>query len=263
MRRVGKRIMTEKPEADTEGNNVTSLPEAEERGEKLRVIEALLFASSEPLSLGVLSEHLDDGDDVAGLLQELQSLYATRGVNLVAVNNKWAFRTAPDLGYVLERYGTEQRKLSKAALETLAIIAYHQPVTRSEIEEIRGVAISKGTLDVLLETEWVRLRGRRRAPGRPITYGITDKFLDHFGLESARDLPGLKELRGAGLLSGTLPPDFAPPDPRDVAELMEDEDPLEDADLFDELESDIDNEADEVDIEDEEADEIDEEQLQA
>jgi len=218
----------------------------------------LLFAAPEPLTLNVLSEHLDEGDDVKLLLEELQTLYATRGVNLVVVNAKWAFRTAPDLGYLLERYSVEQRKLSKAALETLAIIAYHQPVTRGEIEEIRGVAISKGTLDVLIESEWVRLRGRRRAPGRPITYGTTDQFLDQFGIESVRDLPGLKELKSAGLLSGNLPPDFEAPDPRDVAELMADEDPLdeddemldgednlvsedgEDLEGFDEAETDID-----------------------
>ena len=233
--------MNDNPENQIVENNVTALPDASGHGVKLRILEALLFASNEPLSLNMLSEHLDDDDDVQLLVGELQALYAARGVNLVQVGTKWAFRTAPDLGYLLERHGVEQRKLSKAALETLAIIAYHQPVTRGEIEEIRGVAISKGTLDVLIECEWVRLRGRRRAPGRPITYGTTDGFLDHFGIATVRDLPGLKELKSAGLLSGNLPPDFEAPDPRDVAGLMEDEDPLEDedadevADLFDEV----------------------------
>ena len=235
-------------------SNVTTLPSAEDRGAKLRILEALLFATPDPLSIKALSEHLDETDNVNALIEELQSLYASRGVNLIEVAGKWAFRTAPDLGYLLERHAVEQRKLSKAALETLAIIAYHQPVTRSEIEEIRGVAISKGTLDVLIETEWVRLRGRRRAPGRPITYGTTDLFLDYFGIGTLRDLPGVKELKNAGLLSGNLPPDFEAPDPRDVAELMADEDPLEDeADLFDELEEQADEDI-AIELEDEDPD---------
>ena len=229
-------------------SNVTTLPNAEDRGDKLRVLEALLFAATEPLSLRALGEHLDEGDDAKALLEELQGFYMSRGVNLVSTGGKWAFRTAPDLSYLLERHAVQQRRLSKAALETLAIIAYHQPVTRSEIEEIRGVSISSGTLDVLLETEWVRLRGRRRAPGRPITYGTSDAFLDHFGLETLRDLPGLKELKKSGLLSGDLPPDFEVPDPRDIAELTPDEDPLDDEEpeLFDEA---VQDEPDE-DIED-------------
>ena len=143
------------------------------------------------------------------------------------VAGKWAFRTAEDLSYLLERYATQERRLSKAALETLSIIAYHQPVTRAEIEEIRGVTTSAGTIDILLETGWVRLRGRRRAPGRPVTYGTTDAFLSHFGLEGIKDLPGLAELRASGLLDGNLPPDFSVPDPTDVAALMPDELPLE------------------------------------
>ena len=231
--------MNDNPKSDQSISNVTILPCAEDRGDKLRILEALLFATPDPLTVKALSEHLDDTDDVAALIEELRSLYGSRGVNLVEVNGKWAFRTAPDLGYLLERHAVEQRKLSKAALETLAIIAYHQPVTRSEIEEIRGVTISKGTLDVLIETEWVRLRGRRRAPGRPITYGTTDVFLDYFGISSLRDLPGVKELKSAGLLSGNLPPDFEAPDPRDVAELMADEDPLEEDDLFDQLDDEV------------------------
>ena len=255
--------MNDSNSEETADNNVTVLPSAEDRGAKLRVLEALLFAAPEPLSLNIMSEHLDDGDDAQALLDELQTLYASRGVNVVQVGSKWAFRTAPDLGYLLERYGVEQRKLSKAALETLAIIAYHQPVTRGEIEEIRGVAISKGTLDVLIECQWVRLRGRRRAPGRPITYGTTDGFLDHFGIGTVRDLPGLKELKSAGLLSGNLPPDFEAPDPRDVAQLMDDEDPLEDPDedtLFDQLdeaEETADEGASDVDASEDDASEVD------
>ena len=140
---------------------------------------------------------------------------------------KWAFRTAEDLAYLLERFAAQERRLSKAALETLSIIAYHQPVTRAEIEEIRGVTTSVGTLDILLETGWVRLRGRRRAPGRPVTYGTTNSFLSHFGLEGIKDLPGLAELRASGLLDGNLPPDFTVPDPTDLASLMPDELPLE------------------------------------
>ena len=143
------------------------------------------------------------------------------------VAGKWAFRTAEDLAYLLERYAVQERRLSKAALETLSIIAYHQPVTRAEIEEIRGVTTSVGTLDILLETGWVRLRGRRRAPGRPVTYGTTDAFLSHFGLEGIKDLPGLAELRASGLLDGNLPPDFSVPEPTDVAALMPDELPLD------------------------------------
>jgi segregation and condensation protein B len=146
----------------------------------------------------------------------------------VRVAGKWAFRTADDLSFLLEKHAKEERKLSKAALETLAIIAYHQPVTRAEIEEIRGVQTSKGTLDVLLETGWVRPRGRRRAPGKPITYGTTETFLDHFNLDTVKDLPGLQELKGAGLLDANLPPDFKVPEPTDVAALMPDELPLED-----------------------------------
>jgi segregation and condensation protein B len=210
-------------------SNVTKLPSAGRR-EKLRILEALLFAAAEPLDDASLKKHLDAKDDVAQLLEELESLYSGRGVNLVRVAGKWAFRTAEDLSFLLEHYSVEQRKLSKAALETLAIIAYHQPVTRAEIEEIRGVSTSKGSLDVLLEIGWVRLRGRRRAPGRPVTYGTTEVFLEHFGFDSIRDLPGLAELKGAGLLDSTLPPGFVVPEPNDSAVLREDEDPLDDED---------------------------------
>jgi len=208
-------------------SNVARLPSADRR-EKLRILEALLFAAAEPLDEASLAKHLGAKDDVVQLLEELQTLYAGRGVNLVRVAGKWAFRTAEDLSFLLEHYAVEQRKLSRAALETLAIIAYHQPVTRAEIEEIRGVSISKGSLDVLLEIGWVRLRGRRRAPGRPVTYGTTEAFLEHFGFDSIRDLPGLSELKGAGLLDSNLPPGFTVPEPNDTAALREDEEPLED-----------------------------------
>lgn len=208
-------------------SNVTCLPSADRR-EKLRILEALLFAASEPLDEASIAKHLGAKDDIVQLLEELQTLYAGRGVNLLRVAGKWAFRTAEDLSFLLEHYAVEQRKLSRAALETLAIIAYHQPVTRAEIEEIRGVGISKGSLDVLLEIGWVRLRGRRRAPGRPVTYGTTDAFLVHFGFDSIRDLPGLAELKGAGLLDSTLPPGFTVPEPNDGASLRDDEEPLED-----------------------------------
>ncbi|MEG6509405.1 SMC-Scp complex subunit ScpB [Methyloligella sp. 2.7D] len=210
-------------------SNVTSLPSAD-RGEKLRIIEALLFAADEPLDEAELGRHFGADEDIPALLEELKGVYASRGVNLVRVAGKWAFRTADDLSYLLERQTVEQRRLSRAALETLAIIAYHQPVTRAEIEEIRGVSTSKGTLDVLLETGWIKLRGRRRAPGRPVTYGTTPYFLEHFGFDCIEDLPGLGELKGAGLLDSNLPPGFAMPSPSDSAELREDEDPLEDED---------------------------------
>lgn len=199
-----------------------------DRREKLRILEALLFAAKEPLDMAALSQYLSAGDDAAALLEDLRQSYAPRGVNLVRVSGKWAFRTSDDLSYLLERHAVEERRLSKAALETLAIIAYHQPVTRAEIEEIRGVTTSGGTLDILLETGWARPRGRRRAPGKPITYGTTESFLNHFGLDNIKDLPGLQDLRAAGLLDGTLPPGFSVPEPTDVAALMADELPLED-----------------------------------
>ena len=207
-------------------SNIAALPSADRR-EKLRVLEALLFAAAEPIDEARLAAHLRDGEPIGALLEELKGFYASRGINLVRVAGKWAFRTAEDLAYLLERHAVEERKLSKAALETLAIIAYHQPVTRAEIEEIRGVSTSKGTIDVLLETGWIRPRGRRRAPGRPVTYGTTDSFLGHFGLDQIKDLPGLAELKGAGLLDGNLPPGFSVPDPTDVAALMPDELPLD------------------------------------
>jgi len=192
----------------------------------LRVLEALLFAASEPLDARSMMAYLGEGADIAGLLELLRQRYAGRGVNLVRRGERWAFRTAEDLGFLLRREEQETRPLSRAALETLSIIAYHQPATRAEIEEVRGVATGKGTLDLLMEAGWVRMRGRRRTPGRPVTYGTTDAFLDHFGLESLSDLPGLDELKGSGLLSGRLPPNLQIPLPFDGA-LREDEDPLD------------------------------------
>lgn len=199
--------------------------------ENMRIVEALLFASTEPAHEDELARRLPEGADVRAILARLKADYAHRGVVLAHVGKKWTFRTADDLGWILSREKSEQKKLSRAALETLSIIAYHQPVTRAEIEDIRGVAISKGTIDVLLETGWIRLRGRRRAPGRPITYGTTENFLWHFGLESIGDLPGLEELKGAGLFDGRLPQGFGVPAPRDDAELTEDEEPLDGGDL--------------------------------
>jgi segregation and condensation protein B len=198
----------------------------EERRQGLRMVEALLFASAEPVSAEELADRLPIGTDVGGLLRELQQTYADRGVNLVQVAGRWSFRTAGDLSFLLSRDAVELRKLSRAALETLAIIAYHQPVTRADIEEIRGVLTSRGTLDVLLETGWIKMRGRRKSPGRPVTYGTTPGFLSHFGLDTVADLPGLEELKGAGLLDGRVPANFMVPEPHAGDELTEDEEPL-------------------------------------
>src|SRR5438067_10451194 len=203
----------------------------EVRAEELRLLEAMLFASSEPLDEKSLAEWLPQGVDVHAALLRLQEDYATRGVHLVRIGGKWTFRTAGDLAWLLSKETVEARKLSRAAIETLAIIAYHQPVTRTEIEEIRGVSTSKGSIDVLLETGWIRPRGRRKAPGRPVTYGTTEAFLSHFGLDAIGDLPGLEELKGSGLLDGRLPPEFAVPMPSDDPDLRDDEDPLEPGEL--------------------------------
>jgi segregation and condensation protein B len=199
--------------------------------EAMRMVEALLFAAAEPLDEKTLAQRLPEGTDVHALLTELAAQYSSRGVNLVQVAGKWAMRTATDLGYLMTREAQEPKKLSRAAIETLAIIAYHQPVTRAEIEAIRGVTISRGTLDVLIETGWAKLRGRRRAPGRPVTYGTTEAFLEHFGLNAIDDLPGLEELKGAGFLEGRIPSGFSVPVPSDDPQLREDEDPLDDAEL--------------------------------
>lgn len=205
--------------------------EQKERAEELRILEALLFATEEPLDEKVLAARLPAGADVAALLGQLQKDYQCRGVNLVRVAGKWTLRTAGDLAWLMTRETVVARKLSRAAMETLAIVAYHQPVTRAEIEAIRGVTTSKGTLDVLLETGWVRLRGRRKAPGRPVTYGTSEAFLSHFGLEALADLPGLDELKGSGLLEGALPAGFEVPMPSDDPALREDEEPLEAGEL--------------------------------
>jgi segregation and condensation protein B len=204
---------------------------SETRPEELRLLEALLFASAEPLDEKTLAARLPQGTDVKAALEQLRADYASRGVNLLRVAGKWAFRTAPDLSWLLTKDSVVPRKLSRAAIETLAIVAYHQPVTRAEVEEIRGISAAKGTLDVLLETGWVRPRGRRKAPGRPVTYGTTETFLSHFGLEALDDLPGLDELKGSGLLDGRLPPGFSVPTPSDDPALRDDEDPLEPGDL--------------------------------
>lgn len=193
----------------------------------LRLLEAMLFAAGEPLDEATLAARLPEGSDLRGLLAELSADYAPRGVNLVRVAGKWMLRTAPDLGFLLARDKPEPRRLSRAALETLAIIAYHQPVTRAEIEEIRGVSTNKGTLDVLLAAGWVRMRGRRRSPGRPVTYGTSETFLVHFGLDSIQDLPGLEELRGTGLIDARVSAGLTVPLPSDDAGLKDDEDPLE------------------------------------
>lgn len=200
--------------------------------EAKRMAEALVFASATPVSEKLLAERLSNEIDVKSVMGQLRSDYARRGINLIRVDDCWAFRTAGDLGFLLNRDAVQQRKLSRAALEVLAIIAYHQPVTRAEIEEIRGVETSKGTLDLLLETGWVRMRGRRRTPGRPVTYGTSLDFLDHFGLEELGDLPGIDELKGAGLLSSRMPSNFSIPQPMsDPDGLTDDEDPLTDIDL--------------------------------
>ena len=201
------------------------------RAEELRLLEAMLFASAEPLDEKSLAVRLPQGTNVREALVRLQEEYATRGVNLLRIGGKWTFRTANDLSWLLSKETVETRKLSRAAIETLAIIAYHQPVTRAEIEELRGVSTSKGSVDVLLETGWIRPRGRRKSPGRPLTYGTSEAFLSHFGLDAVGDLPGLEELKGAGMLDGRLPPGFSVPVPSDDPALREDEDPLEPGDL--------------------------------
>ena len=193
--------------------------------EDIRIVEAVLFAAEEPLDAPNIADKLAANADVPAIMQAIGEKYAEAGFNLQKTGNKWVFRSAPDLAHALQKHVVQQRRLSRAALETLAIIAYHQPVTRAEIEDIRGVSISKGTLDVLLESEWVKIRGRRRVPGRPVTYGTSDNFLLHFGLEGLSDLPGLEELKAAGLLDDRLPPGFEvpAPDPDNDPE----EDPLE------------------------------------
>ena len=178
--------------------------------DQLRAVEALLFASSDPLDEKTLTEILPKNADIEKILEKIQELYKGRGVELTKVNNKWMFKTASDLSFIMQKEAKVQKKLSKAGLETLSIIAYHQPVSRAEIEEIRGVSVSPGTIDSLLELNWIRIKGRRKAPGNPITYGTTEEFLVHFDLSNIRDLPGLYELKSTGLLDSNLPPDMFP-----------------------------------------------------
>jgi len=192
-----------------------------------RRVEALLFAAAEPLSAADLGRRLPEGSDVGRALAALRSRYEGRGVMLECVADRWRFATAADLAYLMTEEREVEKKLSKAAMETLAIIAYHQPVTRADIEAIRGVGLSRGTLDLLLEIGWVRLRGRRRSPGRPVTFGTSDAFLEHFGLASLADLPGAQEMKAQGLLSLDLPPGFTIPDP---SQPVADDDPLEPGD---------------------------------
>jgi len=213
MSSVAKMIETIETEMEAEQTNV----------EHLRMVEALLFAASEPLDVKALSTSLPEGADVPGLLKALQEEYQRRGVNLCCVAGKYQFRTASDLAFLLRKEQPEQKRLSKAAIETLSIIAYHQPVTRAEIEDIRGVAMSKGTIDILMEIGWIKIRGRKRTPGRPVTYGTTEAFLVQFGLESVAHLPGLDELKAAGFLEAIPPSGFDVPTPTD--ELGPDEDP--------------------------------------
>ena len=215
MSSVAKMIETIETEMEAEQTNV----------EHLRMVEALLFAASEPLDIKALSTSLPEGADVPGLLKVLQEEYQKRGVSLCCVAGKYQFRTARDLAFLLRKEQPEQKRLSKAAIETLSIIAYHQPVTRAEIEDIRGVAMSKGTIDILMEIGWIKIRGRKRTPGRPVTYGTTEAFLVQFGLESVAHLPGLDELKAAGFLEAIPPSGFDVPSPSD--ELSADEDPYD------------------------------------
>ena len=180
--------------------------------DQIRAVEALLFAASDPLDEKTLKDMLPVDTDIEEIMNNLLSLYKGRGVELKKVNNKWMFKTASDLSFIMQKEAKIQKKLSKAALETLSIIAYHQPVSRAEIEEIRGVTVSPGTIDTLMEINWVKIKGRRKTPGNPITYGTTDEFLVHFDLENTKELPGLDELKSTGLLDSNLPPDMYPID---------------------------------------------------
>ncbi len=222
MNRVAKLIATIETEMEAQSDDETG----EKPGvnpEHLRMVEALLFAAEEPLDEKALSTSLPEGADLPGLIAALQETYEKRGVNLCCVAGKYQFRTASDLAFLLRKEQPEQKRLSRAAIETLAIVAYHQPVTRAEIEDIRGVALSKGTIDTLMEVGWVKIRGRKRTPGRPVTYGTTEAFLVQFGLESVSHLPGLDELKAAGFLEAIPPSGFDVPNPTDT--LGPDEDP--------------------------------------
>ncbi len=206
---------------DKEASLFQAPPEAEQE----RMVEAILFATAEPVTVAELNARMPHGADAAQALAALRKRYDGRGVRVAKVGDAWAMRTAPDLGFLMQKETVETRKLSRAAIETLAIVAYHQPVTRAEIEEIRGVGVSRGTVDQLIELEWIRFGRRRMTPGRPVTYVVTQNFLDHFGLESARDLPGLKELRAAGLLENRTLPGAA-------ADSEDEEDELDQTDMF-------------------------------
>jgi segregation and condensation protein B len=186
-----------------------SLFEAPPIAEQERMVEAVLFASADPVTIAELNARMPHGCDAGEALVHLQKRYEGRGVHVIKTGNAYAMRTAGDLSFLMQKETVETRKLSRAAIETLAIIAYHQPVTRAEIEEIRGVSVSRGTVDQLLEMEWIRFGRRKMTPGRPVTFVVTPDFLDQFGLESARDLPGLKELRSAGLLENRPPPSLS------------------------------------------------------
>ena len=230
---------------DTAGRSIAAMSGdgfTDESGQQLRILEALLFAADEPMDRQSLLEKLPDGADIDVLMARLAERYANRGVNLIAVANGWAFRTAPDLASHLTVHRTVKRRLSRAALETLAIISYHQPVTRAEVEEMRGVSLSRGTLDQLLEAGWVKPKGRRRTPGRPLTWVTTDEFLNHFGLDNLADLPGVEELKAAGLLQahhvaigGTdeLPFEAPPDDDGDDANSTDDNESIDDNDVPD------------------------------
>jgi len=198
--------------------NNDSLFDAPPLAEQERMIEAILFASADPVTIREMDARLPHGSDAAEALALLRKRYVGRGVCLMKVGDGWAFRTAADLGFLMQRERTETRKLSRAAIETLAIIAYHQPVSRAEIEEIRGVSVSRGTVDLLMDLDWIKLGRRRMTPGRPVTFVVTQTFLDHFGLESPRDLPGIRELREAGLLDNRPPPGSMPHATQDDAD---------------------------------------------
>ena len=202
--------MSDLPNKSLGGHNMgevdqANLFEAPSIPEQQRMVEAILFASSTPVTVADLKNRMPQGSDPAFVLDELKVQYSSRGVNLVKVGDGWVMRTSADLSFLMRKETIETRKLSRAAVETLAIIAYHQPVTRLEIEEVRGVGVSKGTVDLLLEMDWIKFGRRKMTPGRPVTFVVTQHFLDHFGLESAKDLPGLKELKSAGLLESTIP----------------------------------------------------------
>ena len=204
--------------ADTTEPQEESLFEAPPMAEQERMVEAILFATAEPVTVRELEARMPHGCDPAEALVHLRKRYEGRGVQVMKVGDSYAIRTAADLGFLMQKETVEQRKLSRAAIETLAIIAYHQPATRAEIEEIRGVSVSRGTVDQLLEMEWIRFGRRKMTPGRPVTFVVTQEFLDHFGLENARDLPGLKELRAAGLLENRPPPGVGMPGPEEEQE---------------------------------------------